>query len=186
MSEEEIVERIKNQDETGLSLLAEKYGKLLVYIISGILENRVNDIEECVNDTYLKFWKNAAEFDLERASLVTYLKVIARNTALNRLRDIKRHEERRYEEDISEFADTCADIRQNLESRVVRNEHIAHLNTVIRELPEKERELMIRKYFYLQSSKAIAKAMRMTVNAVDTRLSRLRTRMRAEFGEWEA
>ena len=185
MTEEEIVERIKNQDEAGLPLLAEKYEKLLVYIISGILGNRVDDIEECVNDTYLKFWKNVSCFDFERASLATYLKVIARNTALNRLRDIQRHEERRYEEDISAFADTCADGRQNLENQVLRNERIVHLNAVIHELPEKERELMLRKYFYLQSSKTIAKAMKTTVNAVDTKLSRLRAKMRSEFGDWE-
>lgn len=182
MSEEEIVERIRNQDETGLSLLAERYEKLLVYIISGILGNRIGDIEECVNDTYLKFWRHAAEFDLGRASLVTYLKVIARNTALNRLRDTKRHEENRYAEDISEFADTCADSRQNVEELTLRKEHTAALNRVIRELPEKEREMMLRRYYYLQSTKTIAKAMGMTVNAVDTKLSRLRVRMRSEFG----
>lgn len=185
MSEEEIVERIKNRDETGLPLLAEKYGKLLVYIISGILGNRINDIEECVNDTYLKFWQNAAEFDFKRASLAAYLKIIARNTALNRLRDLKRHEECRIGEDISEFADICADVRQNLEGQIVRRERIEHLNDVIAKLPERERELMIRKYFYLQSSKTIARAMKTTVNAVDTRLSRLRGKLRAEFEEWE-
>ena len=93
MIEQEIVELIRIQDNAGMAALAEKYGKLLRYIIQGILGNRQDDIEECVNDTYLKIWRNVQQFDFDRASLATYLKVIARNTALNRLRDVKRHEE---------------------------------------------------------------------------------------------
>ncbi|MBQ9120593.1 MAG: sigma-70 family RNA polymerase sigma factor [Lachnospiraceae bacterium] len=185
MSDGEIIELIKNGDESGLHILVEKYEKLLVYLITGVLGERSRDVEECVNDTWLKFWKHAAEYDLERASIVTYLKVIARNTALNRLRDVKRHEDRRMQGDISEVAETCEDARQNIESDILRKEHMARLNTVIGAMPEKERELMIRKYYYLQSSKVIAKAMGMTVNAVDSKLSRLRGKMREEFSEIE-
>lgn len=185
MTEEEIIELIKRQEDAGLALLAERYGKLLTYIISGILRERAGDIEECVNDTYMKVWRNAEKFDFGRASLVTYLKVIARNTALNRLRDVKRHEEYRAGEELSEFADTVADAAASVENAVLRRERARLLGDVLRSLPDKERELMLRKYFYLQSSKTIAVAMGMTVNAVDTKLSRLRGKMRAAFSEAE-
>ena len=183
MSDREIMELIKNGDEAGLRILVERYEKLLVYLIGGVLGERSRDVEECVNDTWLKFWKHAAEFDLERASIVTYLKVIARNTALNRLRDVKRHEDRRLQGDISEFADSCEDAGQNVESEMLRKEHMARLNEAIAAMPDKERELMLRKYYYLQSSKTIAEAMGMSVNAVDSKLSRLRSKMREEFRE---
>ena len=93
MTEEDIIELIKSQENAGMEALADKYGKLLSYIISGILGKRPDDIEECVNDTYLKIWRNVDNFDFSRASLTTYLKVIARNTAINRLRDVRRREE---------------------------------------------------------------------------------------------
>ena len=89
MTEEDIIELIKSQENAGMEALADKYGKLLSYIISGILGKRPDDIEECVNDTYLKIWRNVDNFDFSRASLTTYLKVIARNTAINRLRDVR-------------------------------------------------------------------------------------------------
>lgn len=186
MTEEEIIELIKNKEDAGLLALTEKYGRLLTYIIAGILKERAGDVEECVNDTYLKIWRNAEKFDFTRASLVTYLKVIARNTALNRLRDVKRHEDCRAGEEFFSLADTVEDHTQSVEGALLRKERTRQLGMVIRALPDKERELMLRRYFYLQPSKAIAMAMGMTVNAVDTKLSRLRGKVKAAFAEVDA
>ncbi len=181
MTDEEIVSLVQKRNELGLSIIAEKYEKLLVYIATGILGNRARDIEECVNDTYLKFWRNAEKYDYTKASISTYLKVIVRNTAINRLRDVRRHEEKTHADDVSNYGSNLADSSQNIENQILRKENINRLNKVITNLPEKDRELMIRRYFYLQSTKVIAKAMNMSVTAVDSRLSRLRTRVKNEF-----
>lgn len=181
MTDEEILSLVLKKNELGLSMMAEKYEKLLVYIATGILGNRTRDIEECVNDAYLKFWKNAETYDYKKASLPTYLKVIVRNTAINRLRDTKRHEDKTHAEDVSEFASAISDTSQNIETIMERRENIKCLNKIIANLSKKDQELMIRKYFYVQSSKVIAQAMTMSVTAVDSRLSRLRTKVKKEF-----
>lgn len=185
LTDEEILTLICKKNELGLSMMAEKYEKLLIYIAAGILGNHVRDIEECVNDTYLKFWRNAENYDIKQASLSTYLKVIVRNTAINKLRDLKRHEDKLYSDDVSDIANAVTDHNQNIENQMVRKENVKKLNGIIASLPERDRELVIRKYFYLQSSKIIAKAMNMTVTAVDTRLSRLRTKVKNVFDEME-
>ena len=186
MTDEEIVELILQQNETGLSMLAEKYEKLLIYIATAILGNRIRDIEECVNDTYLKLWRNIEHYDMKKASLRTWLKVIVRNTALNRLRDIKKHEENLHIEDFSDIAAAYADCNQNIENQITGKEQTKHLNEVIIALSRRDRELVLRRYFYLQSSKTIAKAMDMTINAVDSKLSRLRIKMKRSFDELES
>lgn len=186
MTDEEILEQILQQKESGLSMLAEKYEKLLVYIAGNILGSRTRDIEECVNDTYLKFWRNAEQFDMAKASMGTWLKVIVRNTALNRLRDIRRHEENLHTEDFTDIAAAYADCSQNIENQIAGKEQTKHLSEVIAALPERDKELVLRRYFYLQSSKTIARAMMMTVTAVDSRLSRLRTKMKRSFDELES
>lgn len=185
LTDEEIVALICKKNELGLTIMAEKYEKLLVYIAAGILGNHVRDIEECVNDTYLKFWRNAGSYDMNQASLATYLKVIVRNTAINKLRDLRRHEDKLHSGDVSDIANAVADQNQNIENQMVRKENVKKLNAIIENLPEKDRELMIRKYFYLQSSKVIGKAMGMTVTAVDSRLSRLRVKVKNVFDGWE-
>lgn len=42
--------------------------------------------EDALQDAYIKVWKNAARFDANRASPITWLCAIARNTALDALR----------------------------------------------------------------------------------------------------
>jgi RNA polymerase sigma-70 factor (ECF subfamily) len=181
LKDEAIVNLIYEKDEVGLQKLAEKYEKLLIHIAGSILGNRSRDIEECVNDTYLKLWKHIERYDMEKASLKTYLKVIVRNTAINKLRDLSKREERELPDDISDIAKYYVDHSQNIEGQVFRKENISKLNEIIGQLNKKDQELVIRKYFYLQSSKDIAKAMKMTVTAIDSRLSRLRSKMKQEF-----
>lgn len=181
MKDEAIVNLIYEKNEYGLVKLADKYEKLLIYIAKGILGNRSRDIEECVNDTYLKLWNHIDKYDMSKASLKTYLKVIVRNTAINKLRDLSRREDRELPDDISDIVKYYADNSQNVEGKIFAKEDIKRLNEVIECLNKKDRELVIRKYFYLQSSKDISKAMNMTVTAIDSRLSRLRSRMKQEF-----
>jgi len=181
LKDEAIIDLICKKNELGLLKLAEKYEKLLIHIAKGILGSRSRDIEECVNDTYLKIWNHMKQYDMEKASLKTYLKIILRNTAINKLRDLSRREESELPDDISDIAKYYIDNNQNVEGKVFSKENIKQLSNMISQLKEIDKELVIRKYFYLQSSKDIAKAMNMTVTAVDSKLSRLRVKMKKEF-----
>ncbi|MGN6714701.1 RNA polymerase sigma factor [Anaerocolumna jejuensis] len=183
MKDEAIVNLLFEKNEIGLFKLAEKYEKLLIHIAGTILGERKEDIEECVNDTYMKLWKHIERYDMERASLKTYLKVIVRNTAINKLRDLSRREGMVYKEDFSDIAQYYIDQSQNVENQVFRKEDILLLNEIIKELNKKDRELVLRRYYYLQSSKDIACAMKMSVTAVDSRLSRLRNKMKLTFDQ---
>lgn len=185
MSDQEIVELLLNQEEAGLVKLARKYEKLILYIIKTILGSKHRDVEECLNDTYMKIWKNIKNYDFKKASLKTYVKVIARNTAVNRLRDISRKEPDALFLDYPKEAMNYILTNPSLEEKVVLKEDIQRLQELLKRFTAKDRELVIRKYFYMQSSKQIAKKMASTVNAVDSKLSRLRITIRRELGkEW--
>lgn len=185
MKDQKIIDLIIEENEEGFIKLANKYEKLLFYIAKGILGNRTEDIEECINDTYLKLWNNIEKYDSDRASLKTYLKIIVRNTAINKLRDLGRHENNKISNDITEVAKFYIDNNQSVEKQVFSKESMKTLNTLIKELKAKDQEIIIRKYFYLQSSKHIAKAMKMTVSAVDSRTSRTRKNLQKEFKKEE-
>ena len=159
MTDERILKLLINKDEKALYKLSGKYDKLLSYIISNIVGNRPEDVEECLNDTYFKVWKNAHKIDLKKASLKTYLKYVARNTAINRIRDISK----------------------GPEDRAMIEEDVNLLKNILDDLKPREKELVIRKYFYIQSSKVIAQEMNMEVTTVDSYLSRLRKKMKKEF-----
>ncbi|BCJ97781.1 RNA polymerase sigma factor [Anaerocolumna chitinilytica] len=183
MKDEAIVNLLYEKNDLGLLKLSEKYERLLIHIAGTILGGRWEDIEECVNDTYMKLWKHIERYDMEKASLKTYLKVIVRNTAINKLRDLSRREGMEYNDDFSDIAQYYVDQSQNVESQIFRKEDINLLNEIIKELDKKDRELVLRRYYYLQSSKDIAKAMKMSVTAIDSRLSRLRSKMKLTFDQ---
>lgn len=179
MRDDKIIALLRRKSERGLRALADQYGRLLIYIASGILRNRPEDAEECVNDAYMHIWSHAETFDFSKASLPTYLKVLVRNASLNRLKQIRRSEGAAALEE----AENIEDAGQDVERRVIGREEIRRLESLMETLGETDRQLLIRRYFYLQSSREIAQLMSMTVTAVDSRMSRLRSKIRNYFEE---
>lgn len=183
MRDERIVALLRKKSERGLRALAEKYGRLLHYVASGILRNRPEDVEECLNDVYLHIWAHAETFDFEKASLPTYLKVLTRNASINRLKWLQRREGTGWDPEEWDRIEMYADERQDVERTVLGREDVRKLERMIEEMETLDREILLRRYFYLQSSREISQYTGMSISAIDSRLSRLRARIRKEFKE---
>jgi RNA polymerase sigma-70 factor (ECF subfamily) len=130
---------------------------------------------------YLKIWTHGAKYDYEKASFKTYLKAITRNTALNYLRKMKRLEELEGMDESDTLQSEYIDYSQNLEQKVIYQEEVQALNKILLAMRKKDRELVLRRFYYLQSTKQIAEAMNMSENAVDSKLSRLRKKIRKHY-----
>lgn len=177
----DIVNLLKKKDQRAINLMQERYEKLIYYIANTVLAGRESAVEECVNDVYLKIWVHGAGYDYKKASFKTYIKVITRNTALNHLRTIRHLETHEQSDESEDIQEEYIDYRQNPEHGVIRKEEVQVLENLLRKLKSKDRELVIRRFYYLQSSKQIALAMKMTENAVDSKLSRLRKKIKEHF-----
>ena len=170
----DIIEFLAAKDERAVALMAERYEKLIRYIAVTILGDRSESVEECINDVYMKIWMKGHLYDFEKASFKTYLKAVTRNAALNHLRKLKRLEE-------LEGLDEYIDYRQNVEQQMIFQEEVQALNRILRELKKKDKELVLRRFYYLQSTRQIAAAMEMSENAVDSKLSRLRKKITKRY-----
>ena len=179
--DDRIVELLKTRDQKCVELIAEQYEKLIRYIAVTILGNRETSVEECINDVYLKIWTHGAEYDYQVASFKTYLKAITRNTALNYLRKIRRLEELEGLDESDTLQSEYIDYSQNLEQKMIYQEEVQVLNQILGAMRKKDKELVLRRFYYLQSTKQIAEAMEMSANAVDSRLSRLRKKIRKQY-----
>ena len=84
--DESLISLLFARDESALSRLAEKYHTLLLSITRRILPD-ARDVEECVNDTYIRIW-NAIPPE-HPVSLPAYLSRVARNLALERPSSIR-------------------------------------------------------------------------------------------------
>lgn len=178
--DQDILELLADRDERAVELIAHRYEKLIRYIAVTVLGNRPEAVEECINDVYMKIWLKGHTFNCEKASFKTYLKAVTRNAALNHLRKSRRLEELEGGAD-EEVQEGYIDYRQDLEQKIIFQEEVEILSRVLGELKQRDRELVLRRFYYLQSTKRIAEAMNMSESGVDSKLSRLRKKIGKRF-----
>lgn len=168
----QVIELLRTKDEEGIRLLQKQYANLLYYIVYPILQSK-EETEECLSDIYFLVWDRFAQFDEGRGNLLPWLTAIARNTALNRLRK-KTVEVRELQPDDG----SCL----SSEEEVLRREKKRLVKAALEKLPDRDRLLFYRKYYYLQPTKQIAAELGMTERAVEGRLYRLRKKLQKELG----
>lgn len=174
MREEEIVALIRARDEKGAEELLRHYTPLLRYIIAPILPD-AQDREECVSETAMRVWEKIGQYDPERGSWTAWLTALARNGALNRARTGKRFAAGELTADLPSPEPTP-------EEALLRRERQEALKRLLYELPEKDRLLFYRKYYYRQSTAQIAAELGLTQRAVEGRLYRLKKQLRRRLG----
>ena len=64
---------------------------------------------------------------------------------------------------------------------MIFQEEVQALSNILKELKKKDKEMVIRRFYYLQSTRQIAEAMKMSENAVDSKLSRLRRKLKKKY-----
>jgi RNA polymerase sigma-70 factor, ECF subfamily len=82
-SDAELVRQLRAGQQNALSVLYDRYGGL-VYTIAFRVLNQRDEAEDLTQDVFLTFWKDG-KFDPNRASLSTYLGILTRSRALNKL-----------------------------------------------------------------------------------------------------
>ena len=86
MEEQEIIDLLWQRKEEGLTALQENFKSYCGKIASSVLSQR-EDVEECLNDTWLKAWQAIPP---ERPQFLrAYLGKIVKNTSINKLKMLK-------------------------------------------------------------------------------------------------
>ena len=178
MQEEKIIQLIKDRDEIGAKELLLHYGPLMRYIIAPILLNP-QDQEECLSEITMKIWDKIESYDADRGNFNTWLTALTRNTALNKVRQNKKHgEATTIPEDLPSKEPTPEEV-------VLHKERLEMMKKAIQSLSDKDRLIFYRKYYYKQSTAQIASEMGMTERAVEGKLYRLKIQLRKRLGgEW--
>ena len=172
LSDKKIISAITARDERMLAFVVQKYSKLLWKIAASILINAasVQDVEECVADVFIYLWQYPEKYDPDKAKLSSWLSVVARSKAVDSYRRITRKREVSMEEILME---SLGHAENN-----VADEEKDKLRSCIEGLDEKEKELVIRRYYYEQKPAEIAVALDMPKKQVENRLYYVRQKLR--------
>lgn len=170
------------RSEQAITQTAQKYQRLCHSISYQILHNH-QDAEECVNETYLAAWNSIPP--QRPNSLTAFLGRITRNLSLNRYKAA--HTAKRGGgqtalalEELKECLASADDaVEQQLDEAFV----LAVLNRFLAEQPSIKRNIFIKRYWYLLSSKEIAQAVGYDEAGVNNILFRMRAALKKELAK---
>ena len=132
------------------------------------------DLDDLLQETYLKIWKNAARFDPERASPITWMCTIMRNTTIDALR-LKRVATADLDEALS-IADEVGQDADPFDYEFARP--IASL--ALENLPQDRRHLLSLAYLEGESRQSLSRRFGVPVGTIKTWLHRTLISVRAD------
>lgn len=175
MEDKQIVELYWARSETAISETEKKYGRYCHYIAYQILYND-EDAKEVVNDTYLKTWNTIPPKRPD--PLKPYVGTISRQLALD---VYKKQNAQKRGGQVSLVLDELLECIPNNDNGADIGESVAlsdALNRFMWNLPQRTRNIFVRRYFYMSSVAEIAKDFSMKESNVTMHL--LRTRKKLE------
>lgn len=179
MEDCQIVELYWQRNVDAIRETDRKYGAYCFAIANNILHN-AEDSEECVNDTWLNAW-NAIP-PQKPTKLQMFLAKITRNISFN-LYNARAAQKRGGGEvalvldELSECLASDSDVESEYESKEL-GQCIRHF---VRELPERDGNVFVRRYFFTESVAQIARRYGLTDNHVMVILSRTRKKLKAHL-----
>ena len=175
MLDKDILTLLQQRDPAAIEQLNIAFGPYCRQIARNILSNE-QDVEECLNDTYLNVWNAIPPVCPE--NLGAYVATTARNLAFTRFR--KERAERRgggnipmVLSELSDIVSTCP----SPEEILCAKELTQAINDFLGSLPSWKRYIFIRRYWYADSIYAIARRVHRTQGHVSVTLTRLRRKL---------
>lgn len=103
LSEDQLVEALKNMDRGAMSSLYRMYSDSLYRVISTIV--LIDEVaQDLLQETFIKIWKSFGQYDPRKGRLYTWMARMARNISIDYLRSVN-HRNYTVSEDLSEHTE---------------------------------------------------------------------------------
>lgn len=157
-----------------ISELYENY-KYIMY--ATVRKHIPNDMmtEDLVQEALMKLIPKVSVLrQLNKAALTAYIVYTVRNVSFNYLRSKSTEKSHVLFELYEGFEDDYATEGRDVESSVIQSDHITQFKAIIKKLPAKQQEALIRKYYLKQSDDEIACSLNCKASSVRMLLTRAR------------
>lgn len=176
MSDHEIIKLLKNNPSEGLHEAIGKYSRLVRTIVRRILPYHAQDVEECVEDTFVSVWRHIGNVEAGAPFFKGYILRTARNIAISRYRQIRRN-------DTVPLDSVPEPIGGGVEECILEKDASRELEKLILQMQEPDRGIFFRRYFLFESYKQVAQAMGLSEVQVKNKLYRVKLRLRNQLEE---
>src|SRR5690606_15367212 len=146
-----LVRQMARREPAALAELYDRFGGLLLAVIRRIL-GPGGEVEEVLQDAYLQAWIQAERYDPVRSSVSTWLVLIARSRALDRLRARRSRDQTA----ATAAAEAVHETSGEAESHVLHSERRHRVREALAGLPTEQREVLELAFFEGLSQTEIA------------------------------
>lgn len=172
-TDQDLMRRIAEQkDQAAFAMLVDRYRQKLFATCYRML-GQYAEAEEAVQDSFLKLWNYAPSWDVEKASLSTWLYTITSNTCRDVLRKRKailvEHDDNRE----SDLPGGQQVVEQKQQARLVKK--------AINKLPDRQREALVLSYYQGLSHKEIGAVMGTSPKSIEGLIARARTDLKQQL-----
>ena len=176
MEDSRIIELFFERNENALLQTSAKYGAYISSIALNVLGDP-EDAQECMNDTLLKAWSSIPPTRPE--NLKAYLAKIVRNLAIDVYEKLtaKKRGGGQYELALDELSECIADTEKSMDGAEIA----ALVDSFLAKQEPVKRKIFVKRYFYLDPVKKIAKDLSVSESKVKTDLFRLRSELKGEL-----
>ena len=159
MNDDEIINLFLKRDENGIIELSTKYHPYCYKIAWNLLANR-EDAEECLNDTWFSVWSQ-----------------ITRKLSIDRLR--KKFAGKRPDVHMADVMEEMEqlNVTYTVEEQLAEKELMETINRFLEEMSPKDRNIFVRRYWFLDPVSAISKRHHMSAGSVKMNLYRNRKKL---------
>ena len=155
-----LIARIAEEDEDSLGKLYDETNRLLYSLALQILSSG-SDAEEVILDVYKYVWKNASGYDPRQSNPATWLVMLTRSRAIDKLRSRKNPLELSdaFEIEFAKSDTSPEDSVMGIEKRKI-------VVDALRDLSPKQRKVIELCYFYQYRQSEVAEMLEMPVGSV--------------------
>ncbi|MEM9471807.1 MAG: sigma-70 family RNA polymerase sigma factor [Pseudomonadota bacterium] len=163
-----LLDRIVAGDETAFSALVDRHYSLVFRLSARVLGNAA-DAEDVTQEAFVKLWRNPPELR-NQAALKGWLVRVARNLAIDRLRRARNTSD--------------SELELLVDPSTAPDGHLRHgqaadeVSAALAQLPERQRTALQLTYFEALGNQETASIMDVSVEAVESLLSRARRSLR--------
>ncbi len=163
--------QVAGRDHAAFASLYRFQAPLLFSLLSQILQDQ-KEAQDVLKATFLQIWKSAASYDPDRGSVSTWSVIIARRTAIDRVRSRQSFSLASRAASVENLLRSGARGDENADTGVVRDEGREKVREAMRRIDDGQREALLLAFFGGLTQAEIAQHLQAPLGTLKTSIRR--------------
>jgi RNA polymerase sigma-70 factor (ECF subfamily) len=166
--DETLMSFLVQNDPVALQVLHDRYHAMLKSIIIAVIHDET-EADDVLQEVFIQLWTHAGNYSAAKGKAAGWLITLARRRAIDRLRQRHAYQMATERMEVASKPSNpheMASAEHEIYNKDLRN----YLSSILQQLPEPQKEVVILAYIHGMSQRQIAVAMRLPLGTVKTRL----------------